>query len=80
MREQRPWSWNLTGLRCEQYYMYSTSSRTDGMSREKEREQGELEAQVATANKNLQAAQTSLASLRTQAKAKQDEIKSRYLF
>ena len=46
------------------------------VNREKDREQTELEAQVAAANKNLQAAQTSLASLKAQAKAKQDEIKS----
>ncbi|KAI0771249.1 hypothetical protein BD413DRAFT_604552 [Trametes elegans] len=48
----------------------------DRLSLEKEREQSELETQAATASKNLQAAQTSLASLRAQAKAKQDDIKS----
>ena len=44
--------------------------------REKEREQAELEAQSSAASKNLQAAQTGLSSLKAQAKAKQDEIKS----
>ncbi|KAH9891681.1 hypothetical protein C8Q73DRAFT_746760 [Cubamyces lactineus] len=48
----------------------------DRAALEKEREQTELEAQVAAANKNLQAAQTSVAGLKAQAKAKQDEIKS----
>lgn len=49
------------------------------MLREKEREQSELEAKSSVATKNLQAAQTSLASLKSQAKAKQDEIKSTQL-
>ncbi|KAI0822321.1 hypothetical protein BC628DRAFT_691139 [Trametes gibbosa] len=43
---------------------------------EKEREKSELESLVSTANKNLQTAQTSLASLKAQAKVKQDEIKA----
>ncbi|KAI0355000.1 hypothetical protein OH77DRAFT_379120 [Trametes cingulata] len=47
----------------------------DRISLEKEREQAELETQSATASKNLQAAQTSLTSLRAQVRAKQDEIK-----
>ncbi|OSD07185.1 hypothetical protein PYCCODRAFT_1402589 [Trametes coccinea BRFM310] len=48
----------------------------DRAALEKEREQAELEARTSTASKSLQAAQTSLASLKAQAKAKQDEIKS----
>ncbi len=45
---------------------------------EKEREQGELEIQSSSASKNLQAAQTGLSSLKSQVKAKQDEIKSAF--
>ncbi|PIL22506.1 hypothetical protein GSI_15195 [Ganoderma sinense ZZ0214-1] len=49
----------------------------DRAALEKEREQGELEIQSSNASKNLQAAQTSLSSLKSQVKAKQDEIKGR---
>ncbi|KAI1789650.1 hypothetical protein LXA43DRAFT_1020614 [Ganoderma leucocontextum] len=48
----------------------------DRAALEKEREQGELEIQSSNASKTLQAAQTSLSSLKAQAKVKQDEIKS----
>ena len=49
------------------------------MCREKEREQEELENRSSAASKALQAAQTNLSSLRSQMKAKRDEIKSENL-
>ncbi|KAI0755005.1 hypothetical protein C8Q80DRAFT_404011 [Daedaleopsis nitida] len=48
----------------------------DRAALEKEREQADFETQSSAASRNLQAAQTSLSSLKAQAKAKQDEIKS----
>ncbi|CDO71491.1 hypothetical protein BN946_scf184909.g85 [Trametes cinnabarina] len=48
----------------------------DRAALEKERERAELESRTSTASKNLQAAQTSLANLKAQAKVKQDEIKA----
>ncbi|KAI0670775.1 hypothetical protein C8Q78DRAFT_1078750 [Trametes maxima] len=63
----------LTGVDARAETM---AQELDRLFLEKERERAELETQVATANKNLQTAQTSLASLKAQAKAKLDEIKS----
>ena len=68
----------MTELLCKLLCVASVHRRsTDGDLSEKEREQGELEIRSSNASKNLQAAQTSLSSLKSQVKAKQDEIKGR---
>lgn len=56
----------------------SVSQGSEGGFSEKEREQDDLELRSSNANKALQAAQTSLSSLKAQVRAKQDDIKSAF--
>ena len=79
MPDPRLWSKSSTAPLCKTDIMVLVISTLTSSTSEKEREQSELEVQSSNANKNLQAAQTSLASLKTQLKAKQDEIKSKLL-
>ena len=75
--DPRLWSKSSTAPLCKDDIEALVISMLKDSNSEKEREQSELEVQSSNANKNLQAAQTSLSSLKTQLKAKQDEIKSK---
>ena len=77
MRVQKAWSGNWIEPPCRFGHTTSSCVRYLTLCSEKEREQAELEAKSSAANKELQAAQTSLASLKAQQKAKQDEAKSK---